>query len=171
MFDISMFHEPRFWTSLAFVLFFVIFGRKIWGVISSKLDERADNVRKNLDEATRLRREAEQMLEDSNREREQALIEAQQLIAASKAEAQALTEQAERDAAEMIARHEKIARERIEAAEQTALRDIREQAAALALTAARDVIAENLEKDNALAQKLLNDGLKNLPRALGDKAA
>lgn len=166
-----MFHEPRVWTAIAFVLFFVIFGRKIWGVITSKLDERANEVRKNLDEATRLRREAEQMLEDSKRDHKHAQEEAQQLIARSNEEAQQLRAQAERDAAEIIARHEKMARERIEAAEKIALRDIRREAALLALTATKDVLAKKLEEDHELASKLINNGLEALPHAFGDKAA
>ncbi len=166
-----MFHEPRFWTALAFVLFFVIFGRKIWGVIASKLDSRADEVRKNLDEATRLRREAEQMLEDSRRDHSLAQEEAQALIAKSNEEAEKLRAQAESDAAELVARHEKMARERIEAAEKMALRDIRREAAALALAAAKDVLSKKLAEDPDLANKLINNGLEALPHAFGDKAA
>ncbi|MBE1724294.1 F0F1 ATP synthase subunit B family protein [Bombella apis] len=166
-----MFHEPRFWTALAFVLFFVIFGRKIWAIVTSKLDDRADEVRKNLDEATRLRREAEQMLEDSRRDHKQAQEEAQALIAKSNAEAQQLRAQAESDAAEIVARHEKMARERIEAAEKIALRDIRREAAALALAATKDILGKKLAEDPDLANRLINDGLKALPQAFGDKAA
>lgn len=166
-----MFHEPRVWTAIAFVLFFVIFGRKIWGVVASKLDERANEVRKNLDEATRLRREAEQMLEDSKRDHKRAQEEAQQLIAKSNEAAEQMRAQAERDAADIVARHEKMARERIEAAEKIALRDIRRQAAALALTATKEVLSKKLEEDQDLASRLINEGLKNLPQAFGDRAA
>ncbi len=166
-----MFHEPRVWTAIAFVLFFVIFGRKIWGIIAAKLDERANEVRKNLDEATRLRREAEQMLEDSKRDHKRAQEEAQQLIAKSNEAAEQMRAQAERDAAEIVSHHEKMARERIEAAEKIALRDIRRQAAALAVTATRDVLAKKLAEDHELANKLINNGLEALPHAFGDKAA
>ncbi|MCT6838191.1 MAG: hypothetical protein M3036_11150, partial [Bifidobacteriales bacterium] len=67
--------------------------------------------------------------------------------------------------------HEKLARERIHIAEQAALRDIREQAAALALAAAKDVLQKDLAADSSLAHKLITDGLKQLPQALNDKAA
>lgn len=166
-----MFHEPRFWESLAFVLFFVIFGRTIWRVIASKLDERANEVRSHLDEATRLRREAEQMLEDANREREHALEEAQQLIKASKAEAASLKERAARDANETVARHEKQARERIEIAEQAALREIRNEATRITMTATRDVITEKLKQDPDLARLLLDGGLNELTQTLRRNAA
>lgn len=166
-----MFHEPRFWTSLAFVLFFIFFGRKIWRVIASKLDERAAEIRGHLDEATRLRREAEQMLENANREREHAIKEAEQLIAKSKAEAASFKERAARDANETVARHEKQARERIQIAEQNALRDIRHEATRIAMTATRDVITEKLAQEPEIASTLIESGLNNLSDALRRDAA
>ncbi|MXV45110.1 F0F1 ATP synthase subunit B [Saccharibacter sp. 17.LH.SD] len=166
-----MFHEPRFWTSLAFILFFVIFGRKIWLIVASKLDDRANMIRGQLDEATRLRREAEQLLESANREREHALEEAQQLIAASKAEAEALKQRTAREANELIARHEKQARDRIQAAERIALREIRHRAADLAIAATRDVVQERLTQDPGLAKQLLDTGLNDLSKALRREAA
>ncbi|MFP6758310.1 MAG: F0F1 ATP synthase subunit B, partial [Alphaproteobacteria bacterium] len=49
-----MFNET-FWIAVAFVLFFVLFGKKIGGVLIGKLDERSDRIRNELDEAVRLR--------------------------------------------------------------------------------------------------------------------
>lgn len=161
-----MFHEPRFWTALAFILFFVFFGRKLWVTVTSRLDERANEVRKNLDEASRLRREAEQMLEDATRDRENALTEAQKLIEASELQAVSLKERAERESEELIARHEKAAKERIQAAENIALRDIRDKASEIAFKAARNAITEILERDPALAEKLLDKSLSTLSEAV-----
>ncbi|TPW33750.1 F0F1 ATP synthase subunit B family protein [Oecophyllibacter saccharovorans] len=167
----TLFQEPRFWVTLSFVLFFVIFGPKIWRVLVKALDARADGIRANLDEATRLRREAEQMLEDATREREQAKIDAQKTIAASEAEAEALKENAAREAEEMTKLHEKLAQERIEAAEQAALREIREQAMDVALQASREVVTRKLADDEQLADLLIEQSLKALPRALREEAA
>lgn len=166
-----MFHEPRFWTSLAFILFFVIFGRKIWCIIVSKLDARAELVKNHLDEATRLRREAEQMLEDATRERENAQNEANELIARSEAEAQALKEKARLDAEAATAHYEQLARERIEIAEQTALREIREKSATLALAATKEVISQILPKDPSLENILIEKSIDGLSSALKDNKA
>lgn len=163
--------EPRFWVTLSFILFFVIFGPKIWRALGKVLDARADGIRANLDEATRLRREAEQMLEDATREREQAKVDAQKTIAASEAEAAALKENAAREAEEMARLHEQLAQERIQAAEQTALREIRESAMAVALQASQEVVARRLAEDEALADLLIEQSLKALPGALRNEAA
>ncbi len=50
-----MLHDQRFYVAVAFVLFFVFFGRKIWRVVASGLDSRAAQVRRDLDEAGALR--------------------------------------------------------------------------------------------------------------------
>ncbi len=87
-----MFHDQRFYVAISFILFFLFFGRKLWAAIAAVLDARADQVRSNLDEASRLRREAEKMLEDATREREQALAESRALIERSRAEAASIAE-------------------------------------------------------------------------------
>ena len=63
--QVSFFAEPRSWVAIAFVIFFVIFGKKLWGVLAGILDKRADTIRTELSEAERLRGEAEAMLKDS----------------------------------------------------------------------------------------------------------
>ena len=65
MHEESFFAEPRNWVALAFIVFFVLFGRKLWGALAAMLDDRAAKVRAELDEAARLRSEAEAMLRDA----------------------------------------------------------------------------------------------------------
>src|SRR4051794_22104295 len=80
--------NPRTWVGVAFVLFIVIFGRRLWQVIAKGLDAHADKVRQELEEASRLRQEAEQVLQDAQARREAALREAQSLIEGARAEAE-----------------------------------------------------------------------------------
>ena len=82
----TLLHEPLFWYSVAFVLFFVLLGPRIWRPLAAILDNRATQIRQDLDEAARLKREAEQMLAEAQREREAALVEARAMIERSKAE-------------------------------------------------------------------------------------
>ncbi|EHH67785.1 F0F1 ATP synthase subunit B family protein [Gluconobacter morbifer] len=166
-----MFHEPRFWTALAFILFFVIFGRKIWPALTGYLDARADDVRRDLDEAARLRREAEQMLEDATREREKTLAETQAMIANSEAEAAALAERARRESEEAAARYEKMARDRIDAAQRAAIREIQECALQIAVSATREVVASQLSEKPEVASSLVEKSIASLPDALRRSAA
>ena len=76
----SFFGDPRNWVVLAFILFFVLFGRKLWGALAGLLDARATTVKAELDEASRLRQEAETMLQDAEKQRAAALTDAKSLI-------------------------------------------------------------------------------------------
>jgi len=165
----TLFHEPRFWSAVAFVLFFVLFGRKIWAPLAAGLDGRAARIRADLDEAGRLRREAEQMLEDATREREQALIEARAMIENSQIEAKRIAEQARADAEAVAKRREEMARQRISASERAAVREVRQAAIEIATAAARDSIAEML--DETTRSSLIDKALTDLPAALGRRAA
>ena len=76
----GFFAEPRNWVIIAFVLFFAIFGRKLWSALAAMLDDRAAKVRAEVEEAARLRLEAEAMLRDAESRRAEALRDAQALI-------------------------------------------------------------------------------------------
>src|SRR5215472_8129252 len=88
---VEFFAEPRNWVGIAFVVFFVLFGGKLWGTIRGLLDARAAAVRAELDEAARLRKEAEAMLADAKQRREAAMADAKRLLEGAKAEAERLT--------------------------------------------------------------------------------
>ncbi len=83
----SFFGEPRNWVVFAFILFFVLFGKKLWSALAAMLDARAASVKAELEEAARLRREAEAMLRGAEKQRADALTEAKALIEGARAEA------------------------------------------------------------------------------------
>ncbi len=86
----GFFSESRTWVAVAFVLFFLIFGKRLWGALAELLDSRAAAVRRELEEATRLRQEAEQMRQEAQQRRDTAVREAQALIEGARAEAERL---------------------------------------------------------------------------------
>ncbi|WP_342627350.1 F0F1 ATP synthase subunit B [Nguyenibacter vanlangensis] len=164
-----MLHEPRFWSAVAFVLFFVLFGRKLWAPLAAALDGRAARIRADLDEAARLRREAEQMLEDATRERETALAEARALVEHSLAEAARIAEAAKREAEAVALRREQMARDRIAATERSAVREVRQAAIDVAVAATRDVLAAALPVEAGAA--IIDRAIADLPSALARHAA
>lgn len=165
----NIFFEPIFWFAVSFVLFFVIFGRKLWKPLTALLDARADQIRLELDEAARLRREAEQMLEDATREREQAYAEANALIEQTHQQAQELAEKARLEAEDMLRRREQMAKDRIAAAERAAVDEVRAAAVDAAFESAKDVIGKTLTQDQSAS--LVSDALRSLPDALRSREA
>jgi len=75
MHEESFFADPRMWVVIAFFLFFILFGKKLWGALAGMLDARAVAVKAELEEASRLRREAESMLRDAEKQRADALAD------------------------------------------------------------------------------------------------
>jgi F-type H+-transporting ATPase subunit b len=158
-----MLHDPEIWVLVSFVLFFVLFGSRLWAAIAALLDGRANAVRAELAEAQRLREEAEAMLADAQRARSEALTEAGEVLARSQAEAVRLTEAAMAEAEAAGKRRERLALERIAAAEKAAITEVRHTAADLAVRAAEQVIAHQPESENAA---LVDQAIADLPRAL-----
>ena len=132
--------------AIAFFLFFILFGKKLWVAVAGMLDSRADAVRRELAEAAQLREEAEQMLANARQQREQALAEAKALVEGAKAEAERVAAAAADEARAAAHRREQMALD-IAAAEKAAVDEVRVTAAEVATVAARDVIAQGLSPD------------------------
>jgi F-type H+-transporting ATPase subunit b len=165
----SFFANPRTWIGLAFIIFYLIFGRKIWAAITSMLDKRAADIQAELDEASRLRSEAEKMLQDASAQREQALKDAQAMLEHARAEAAQVAETARAEAAETARRRERMAMDRIGAAEKAAVAEVRQAAADLATRAAETVIAQDFHAD--ADAHLVDRAIQGLPSALAGRRA
>jgi F-type H+-transporting ATPase subunit b len=117
--------RPTFWVAVAFVLFFVLFGKRLFAALTAMLDARAAAIRHELEEAARLRREAEDMLREATRKRETALAEANALLEKAEIEAARLAQAIREEAEANAKRREEMAHMRIAAAEKAALAELR----------------------------------------------
>ena len=159
--------SSRTWVAVAFVLFFVFFGKMLWKALAGMLDSRSAAVRSELEEAARLRREAEALLKDAEKRRADALSEAQALIAGAKAEASRVAAATAVEAEAAAKRREQMALDRIAAAEKAALDEVRLTAAEVATVAARQVISEGLSAE--ADARLVDHAIMQLPAALAQR--
>ncbi|QNT77771.1 F0F1 ATP synthase subunit B family protein [Entomobacter blattae] len=152
-------HEPHFWTAVAFVLFFIFFGKKLWATLSNMLDTHTKSIQNALNEAENLRAEAEALLAKAQSERKRAMQEAEEMIAKSHKEAEIFAEQAKQKALEEAQRFEVQLKERLKAEEDAARNEIRKIAADLTAKTAMDFLQSHLppEKDLALIDKAIAD--------------
>ncbi len=158
-----MLHDPTFWTLVAFVVFFaLVFWLKVPGKVTAQLDERAARIKKELDEAEKLHQEAQHLFAEYQRKQRNALKEAEEIIAAAQAEAKTLVKQTEADLAASLERRRKQAEDKIAQAEKQALQEVRDTAVEVAIAAAGQVLADNLQGAAAAAQ---------IDRAIGDVKA
>lgn len=155
-----MFSDPTFWVAVSFLGFIcLVLYFKVPGLVAKALDDRADAIRKELDEAQKLREEAQSMLAEYQRKQRDAEKEAEDIVVQAKAEADALAEETKVKLAEMLERRTKLAEDKIAQAEVQALKEVRATAADVAISAARSLIADQLKGDkaDALVEKSIAD--------------
>ncbi len=138
---------PELSVAIAFVIFVILVGWKGTSRITAALDKRAQNIRRQLDEAQNLREEAQAALADYQRQQRDALDEAEQIISNAKQEVERLKVEAEKALAVTLKRREEQAMTRIAQAEAKALQDVREQAVDLAISVTSRLIGENMNSD------------------------
>lgn len=156
--------DPKFWVAVSFVLFFVLFGGKVFSALIGALDKRAEGIRAQLEEAAKLRAEAEAMLKAAEAERVAALKEAEEMLARAKAEAERVAAAAQAEAQTAAERRERMAMDRIAAAESGAIAEVRQAAADIATAATRSLLAETI--DAATDATLIERGVSELGKAL-----
>ena len=157
--------DAEFWVAVAFVLF--VAGMGYLGVhkmVAKSLDERADKIKAELDEARKLKDEAAQLLAEYQRKRQEAEAEAQDIIAGAKAEADRLAIEAKAKIEEFVARRTKMAETKIAQAEAQATADVRAAAADAAVAAAEKILTQ--ETKGQLAGELIAKGIDDVRKKL-----
>lgn len=155
---------PEFWVAVAFVIVVAGLAWKGGPAITAMLDGRAAKIKDELEEARRLREEAQQMLAEYQRKQRDALKDAEQIVAAARAEAERAAEQAARDLEAAIERRERLAVEKIALAESKASAEVRNTAVDVAIAALRQLLAKEL--DPGRRSRLIDDAIAELPGRL-----
>ena len=159
-----MLNDPTFWVAVAF---FVFAGLMVWKArqpVLKGLDARAERIRAELDEAQRLREEAQKALAEYKRKQRDAAKEAEDLLANARHEADLLRRQAAADLEQTLARREKAALEKIAQAETQAVLDVRAKAVDIAIAATAKLLSENV--DPTRDQSMVDQAIKDLGRKL-----
>jgi F-type H+-transporting ATPase subunit b len=145
-----MLASPELWVLVSFVLFLALLVYyKIPDKVVKALDNRADRIRTELEEARRLREEAQSILADYQRKRRDAEKEAEDIIAMARREAQFYAEESRKALNESLQRRVRLAEEKITRAEEQAVQDIRSQSADAAVAAAETIVVRELKGDSA----------------------
>ena len=156
-----MLATPEFWVLVSFVLFIgLIVYLKVPGKVTAMLDERAERISRELDEARKLREEAQELLADYERKRRDADKEAEAIIAQTREEAEAFAVETRQKLVEMVERRGNMAEEKIAQAEAQAVKEVRAAAAELAIAAATRIISDEVQ--GARADQLVAASIADL---------
>ena len=155
------FLDATFFAFLALVIFLGILVRmKVPGLLTKGLDDRSARIARELEEAQKLREEAEALISDYRRKAAEAATEAQSIVEQAKAEAEAFAKETRRKMAEMLERRTASAQAKIVQAEALAIKEVRAVATDLAVAAAAKLIAA--QSASAAGVKLVDDSIAGI---------
>ncbi len=159
-------YEAELWVAVAFAIFFIIIFRVgAHRSILGALDNRRTMIQAELDEAKRLKEEAEKLLAEYQRKQREAENEARAIVEQANVEARQIAADAKTRLDEFIARRTKMAETKIAQAEQQALSEVRAAAADAAVKAAETIVAETAK--GAEGRALLENAIKDVKSRLG----
>lgn len=161
----EMFKDPETWVAIAFILFVALVTYlKVPPRILNSLDARSEAIARELEEARKLRAEAESVLADYKRRAESAEAEAAAILAQAEREASAYAKEARAAFDEMISRRMGVAEQKIKLEEEKARKQIRAQAAELAVAAAEHLIEQKVTGE--VAEKMVTSSLDRIKKRL-----
>jgi F-type H+-transporting ATPase subunit b len=138
--------DATFYALVGLVIFLALLVYlKVPAVVNKSLDGRADKIRDELEEARRLREEAQSLLAEFQRKRKEAEKEAGEIVAAAEREAHGLLEEAKQKTEEYVARRKKLAEQKIAQAETEAVNEVRASAVDIAVAAASRILADKVD--------------------------
>lgn len=150
--------NPELWVAIGLIIFFaIVIAAGVPKLVAGALDAKAAKIQSDLDEAARLRAEAEALLATIRKEKAEAEAQAKALIAAAEADARIMETEAKQRLEESMVRRQALAERRIASAEAQASAEVKAAAADVAAQAAENLLAARAGKadpllDAAIAQ-------------------
>ena len=139
------FDNPELWVAAGLFIFFgILVAAGVPKLVAGQLDAKAAKIQSELDEATRLRTEAEALLAQIRQEKAEAETQARAMLAAAEADARIMEADAKVRLEETLARRQALAERRIASAEAQASAEVKAAAADLAARAAETVLTARL---------------------------
>lgn len=137
--------DSTLWAFIALVLFVgLIVKMGVPGMITAALDKRAKTIEDELDQARRLREEAQALLAEYQRKAREAESEAEEIVTLAKREAEAMERDAHAKITDYVARRTKQAEDKIAQAESQAVAEVKGAATDLAVKAAEGILTKEM---------------------------
>jgi F-type H+-transporting ATPase subunit b len=162
---LALLSEAEFWVAVAFVIFVgILIYVGVPKLLTNVLDDRARRVQAELDEARRLKEEAQKLLAEYQQKQRQAETEAAAIIEGARGEAERIAAEARVKMEEFVARRRKMAETKIAQAEAQAVAEVRAAAADAAVTAAEKILSESVK--GKVADDLIARGISDVKAKL-----
>lgn len=154
-----MLHDSHFWYAVAFVVFIALVLKLAGKGILSGLDDRGRRIAAELEQAQKLREDAQAALAQFQRKQRDALKEAEAIVAQAREEADRIRVQAAKDLEHALKRREQQAIDKVAQAEAAALQQVRDLAVDIAVQATEKLLVENIDdtRNNVLIAGAIKD--------------
>lgn len=152
------------WVLIAFILFFVLVGKKLWSALTTNLDQRKKMIENELNEAKKLREEAQAELNASLKKQKEINKQVLDIINDAKSTAKQIEADALKKSDIIIKRKEEQARQKINNAQVEALNNIKNISAELSVKSAKVYIQNEL--DSKIQKALYSDSKQKLKEKL-----
>ena len=152
------------WVLIAFILFFVLVGKKLWSALTTNLDQRKKMIENELNEAKKLREEAQAELNASLKKQKEINKQVLNIINDAKSTAKQIEADALKKSDIIIKRKEEQAKQKINNAQVEALNNIKNISAELSVKSAKVYIQKEL--DSKIQKALYSDSKEKLKEKL-----
>jgi F-type H+-transporting ATPase subunit b len=139
------------WGTFSFVVLFLVMWKFAFPAVNKQMQARTERIRNNIDEAQKVRNEAEEILADYQRQLADARGEANRIIEEARQAAEQLRHDMVRRADEEVAELRQRNAADLQTAQERAIGQLQSQVRSIALELAEKVIGANLDKDRNLA--------------------
>lgn len=160
MLNLEFLSSQLTWLVVSFSGLLFIVWRFIVPNVASTLDARSEKIRQDLDQASRLRNDAEQALSSYEKQIKTAKTEASNIVAKARSEAKEIAAAHMVDLEVELAKKSEVARKSIEQAKTKALQDVQEQIVDMAMLATEKILLESVDKKQAA--KVTEEAIKSL---------
>ena len=159
-----MLEKDATWVALGFILFILmLIYFKVPGQITKILDKRAEKIKNELDEARKLREEAQAILADFQKKNNEAEKSAKALIDEAKKIAKNYEKEAKLKFEESLERRKKLLDEKLKRAEVEALNQIKNDITDIVFDAIDKTLSnDNINKD--ASDKIIDSGIKEITK-------
>jgi F-type H+-transporting ATPase subunit b len=151
--------NPETWVLVAFIIFVALVSKKAWSFITAGLDERGRRIAAELEEAARLREDAQSLLSEYQRDHRGLEQKITRMLDRAREERDSLISLAEQRLTNQLAQKEAQAEQNLRHAEAKVIEEIRSKASNFTIMAVRELIGRKMdsEKSSALIDKAINE--------------
>ena len=165
--QIEVFHSLIFWSLVSFALLFFLLKRFAFPPILEVLEERENKIRSEIDDAEKLRHEAEELKADLGRELKNAHEKANTIIQMAGDESKKIQEKSIQETQAKVRQMQNDAEQEIQITRNKLLNEIRSYTAALTIASTEKVLKKSLNNEDK--NRLIDESIEEVLREMDSK--